>query len=75
MKRILGSQKRVSNLLNSMKNDVISTDENVKKLSQQIYHLTRDNNFKFCSNMGQLMESSFNYLVSNYESNEMLRTN
>ena len=75
VKRILGSQKRVSNLLNSMKNDVISTDENVKKLSQQIYHLTRDNNFKFCSNMGQLMESSFNYLVNNYESNEMLRTN
>ena len=75
MKRILGSQKRVSNLLNSMKNDIISTDENVKKLSQQIYHLTRDNNFKFFSNMGQLMESSFNYLVNNYESNEMLRTN
>ena len=58
-----------------MKNDVISSDENVKILSQQIYHLTKDKNFKFCSNMGQLMESSFNYLVSNYESNEMLRTN
>lgn len=75
VKRILGSQKRVINLLNSMKNDVISSDENVKILSQQIYHLTKDKNFKFCSNMGQLMESSFNYLVSNYESNEMLRTN
>ena len=58
-----------------MKNDSISTDENVKQLTQQIYHLTKDNDFKYCTNMGQIMESSFNYLLSNYESSEMLRTN
>jgi len=75
VKRILGSQKRVDNLLRSMKNDSISNDENVRKLSQQIYHLTKDNDFKYCTNMGQIMESSFNYLLSNYESSEMLRTN
>tara|TARA_B100001758_G_C18407952_1_gene613476 strand:+ start:1490 stop:2467 length:978 start_codon:yes stop_codon:yes gene_type:complete len=75
VKRILGSQKRVDNLLSSMKNDSISNDENVRQLSQQIYHLTKDNDFKYCTNMGQIMESSFNYLLSNYESSEMLRTN
>ena len=75
VKRILGSQKRVDNLLKAMKNDSISTDENVKQLTQQIYHLTKDNDFKYCTNMGQIMESSFNYLLSNYESSEMLRTN
>tara|TARA_X000000368_G_scaffold360296_1_gene304008 strand:+ start:3967 stop:4944 length:978 start_codon:yes stop_codon:yes gene_type:complete len=75
VKRILGSQKRVDNLLRSMKNDSISNDENVRKLTQQIYHLTKDNDFKYCTNMGQIMESSFNYLLSNYESSEMLRTN
>ena len=75
VKRILGSQKRVDNLLRSMKNDSISNDENVRQLTQQIYHLTKDNDFKYCTNMGQIMESSFNYLLSNYESSEMLRTN
>ena len=45
-----------------MKNDSISTDENVKQLTQQIYYLTKDNDFKYCTNMGQIMESSFNYL-------------
>ena len=75
VKRILGSQKRVDNLLSSMKNDSISNDENVRQLTQQIYHLTKDNDFKYCTNMGQIMESSFNYLLSNYESSEMLRTN
>ena len=75
VKRILGSQKRVEKLINSMKNDIISTDHNVRRLTQQIYHLTKDNDFKYCTNMGQIMESSFNYLLRNYESNEMLRTN
>ena len=75
VKRILGSQKRVEKLINSMKNYIISTDHNVRRLTQQIYHLTKDNDFKYCTNMGQIMESSFNYLLRNYESNEMLRTN
>ncbi|MEC7876442.1 MAG: hypothetical protein VYE05_00410, partial [Bacteroidota bacterium] len=61
--------------INSMKNDIISTDHNVRHLTQQIYHLTKDNDFKYCTNMGQIMESSFNYLLRNYESHEMLRTN
>ena len=75
VKRILGSQKRVEKLINSMKNDIISNDDNVRHLTQQIYNLTKDNDFKYCINMGQIMESSFNYLLRNYESNEMLRTN
>jgi len=75
VKRILGSQKRVEKLISSMKNDIISSDDNVRHLTQQIYHLTKDNDFKYCTNMGQIMESSFNYLLRNYESSEMLRTN
>jgi hypothetical protein len=58
-----------------MKNDVISNDENVKQLSQQIYHLTKHNKFKFCSNMGEIMDSAIDYLINNYENHEMLRTN
>ena len=75
VKRILGAQERIENLLNSMKNDVISNDENVKQLSQQIYHLTKHNKFKYCSNMGEIMDSTIDYLINNYENHEMLRTN
>ena len=75
VKRILGAQERIDNLLNSMKNDVISNDENVKQLSQQIYHLTKHNRFKYCSNMGEIMDSTIDYLINNYENHEMLRTN
>ena len=75
VKRILGAQERIENLLNSMKNDVISNDENVKQLSQQIYHLTKHNRFKYCSNMGEIMDSTIDYLINNYENHEMLRTN
>jgi hypothetical protein len=75
VKRILGAQERIENLLNSMKNDVISNDENVKQLSQQIYHLTKHSKFKYCSNMGEIMDSTIDYLINNYENHEMLRTN
>jgi hypothetical protein len=47
VKRVLGSKKRVNSLIESMKNDVISLNENVQNLSKQIYHLTGENKFKF----------------------------
>ena len=58
-----------------MKKDIISIDENVQILTKQIYHLTKDNKFKYSQSMGDIMESSLNYLLSNYENHSMLRTN
>ena len=75
VKRILGSKERIDSLLMSMKNDVVSSNENVQKLAIQIYHLTRDIRFKFSKSMGDIMESSIDYLISNYENHSMLRTN
>ena len=45
--------------------DKISSDEKVNKLTQQIYFLTRDNSFKNLNSMGEVLEKSFNYLISN----------
>ncbi len=75
VKRILGSKERIDSLLKSMKNDVVSSNENVQKLAIQIYHLTHDIRFKFSKSMGDIMESSIDYLISNYENHSMLRTN
>ena len=51
---------------------VSSKKENIKLLSQQIYSLTRDQNFKKASNMGEIMKASFDYILNNYENHEML---
>ena len=75
VKRVLGSKKRINSLIDSMKKDIISIDENVQILTKQIYHLTKDNKFKYSQSMGDIMESSLNYLLSNYENHSMLRTN
>ena len=75
VKRVLGSKKRINSLIESMKKDIISIDENVQSLTKQIYHLTKDNKFKYSQSMGDIMETSLNYLLSNYENHSMLRTN
>lgn len=75
VKRILGSKERVDSLLSSMKNDIISSNENVQNLARQIYHLTHDNKFKFSKSMGDIMGSSIDYMINNYENHSMLRTN
>ena len=75
VKRVLGSKKRINSLIESMKKDIISNDENVQSLTKQIYHLTKDNKFKYSQSMGDIMETSLNYLLSNYENHSMLRTN
>ena len=54
---------------------MLSSNENVQNLTRQIYHLTHDNRFKFSKSMGDIMESSIEYMINNYENNSMLRTN
>ena len=71
-KRILSSIQRSKNILKCMISDNISKKENIKLLSQQIYSLTRDQNFKKASNMGEIMKASFDYILNNYENHEML---
>ena len=75
VKRLLGSKNKINNLIESMKFDKISSDKKVNKITQQIYYLTKDNSFKDLNSMGEVMEKSFNYLISNYENHEMLRIN
>ena len=67
VKRLLGSKNKIESLIESMKFDKISSDEKVNKLTQQIYFLTKDNSFKNLKSMGEVLEKSFNYLISNYE--------
>ena len=51
-----------------MKNDVISTPENIENLRMELYYFTKDKKFKTCSNMGYILEVAFDFVVRNYES-------
>ena len=74
-KRILSSEARTKKILKCMISDNISSKENIKILSKQIYSLTRDGNFKNVIKMGEILKASFNYVLRNYENHEMLSVN
>ena len=51
-----------------MKNDTISTKENVEMLKRDLIEYTHDKEFKDCKNMGEIIQVVFNFVVRNYES-------
>lgn len=65
-KRMITSPKRMGNLMNCMKNDVISHPENVSKLRKQIRDYTNDDKFSECKNMGEILETILDYVKRNY---------
>lgn len=58
-----------------MISDNISSKENISLLSNQIFKLTKDDNFNKTKNMGEILRASFNYVLRNYENHEMLSIN
>lgn len=67
-KRLKSSHDRVKQLLHCMKNDTISTAENVRKLKLGLNQYTNDKRFKGCTNMGEILTVAFDFVVRNYES-------
>ncbi|CAL2062023.1 conserved hypothetical protein [Tenacibaculum sp. 190524A05c] len=66
-KRILSSEDRIDELVFCMKNDEISTNDNIEKLKMQVYEFTRDISFKKSKNMGEVLESALDFVRRNYE--------
>ncbi len=67
-KRLKGSNDRINQLLDCMRNDVISTPEYTDNLKKELYEYTKDKNFKACKNMGDILKVGFDFVVRNYES-------
>jgi len=67
-KRLKSSKNRIRRLMECMKNDTISTDENVELLKRELIEYTHDKDFKECKNMGEILQVVFNFVVRNYES-------
>ncbi len=66
-KRILSSEDRIDELVFCMKNDEISTNENIEQLKMQVFDFTRDISFKKSKNMGEVLESALDFVRRNYE--------
>jgi hypothetical protein len=68
VKRLVGSEKRLIDLLKAMKSDDISPNENVISLRKEIYDFTRDLNYKKAETMGEIIEVTVNFLKRKYKS-------
>ncbi|WP_435260969.1 hypothetical protein [Tenacibaculum sp. nBUS_03] len=71
-KRILSSDSRIQELVSCMKNDIVSTEKNVKILKQQIFDFTKDVLFKKNSSMGEILETALDFVKRNYENMRVL---
>lgn len=54
---------RIQDLIHTMKNDVLSMQENVQSLGKELADFYEEDNFKSCDNMGELVELSLEMLV------------
>jgi len=66
-KRLISTGNRTKRLMKCMKNDFISTPENIEMLKKDLIDYTHDKDFKDCNNMGEILHVVFNFVVRNYE--------
>lgn len=65
-KRFLSYDDQIEELIQCMKDDNISTDENVELLKNQVFDFTKDITFKKSENMGAILENALNFVKRNY---------
>tara|TARA_B110000263_G_C15291828_1_gene503732 strand:- start:189 stop:1259 length:1071 start_codon:yes stop_codon:yes gene_type:complete len=70
-KRIISSGKRLNQLIDIMKKDTITIDENLKRLKEEIFKFTKDQAFIKSKNMGDVMSASLNYVRKHYENHNL----
>ena len=66
-KRILSAGKRLNKLMKIMNVDRVSKPENIENLSKELYKFTKDDAFKTCTRMGEVMHASFSFVLRNYK--------
>ena len=73
-KRIISNEKKINQLLISMKEKPISNKENLDKLKLEIYKFTKHKDFKNSVSMGDLMDASLSFLKRNYKNIKPIST-
>lgn len=66
VKRMVGSEARLNDLLKAMQSMELSSNEKLQQLKQEIYQFTRDVNFKKAHSMGDVIASALHFMKRNY---------
>ena len=66
-RRLIISDDRMNLLVKIMKQDKISSKQNVDNLKQEIFKFTNEESFIRSESMGELMEKTLDYLKRNYQ--------
>jgi hypothetical protein len=66
-KRMISSPRRASSLIECMKNDSISFDNNIQLLKKQLIKYVGDVKFKECQNMGDILGTILVFVKRNYQ--------
>ena len=66
-RRLIISDERMKLLIKIMKDDTISTKENIDNLKKEIFKFTNEESFIKSKSMGDLMEKTLEYLKRNYQ--------
>jgi len=66
-KRALSEHERLNSLIACMQNDTISLANKTEQLKTDLFKLTKDINFKYAKNMGDVLKSSLDFVIRNYK--------
>ena len=66
-KRAASEYDRLTELLDCMKNDKLSTPSKIKELKVELFNLTKDVHFRRSKNMGDIVSSALDFVKRNYE--------
>lgn len=65
-KRIMTSRRRYERLISIMRNEYLAPPENIDQLKKSLEKLTYDINFKYCTTMGEVLETGLNFVLEKY---------
>ncbi|MAX78697.1 MAG: hypothetical protein CL843_00780 [Crocinitomicaceae bacterium] len=67
-KRATSEWVRLGDLLECMKNNTLSSEENINTLKTQLFNYVNDVEFKKSTSMGEIIQAAINFVVRNYKS-------
>ncbi|WP_243731238.1 hypothetical protein [Myroides sp. LoEW2-1] len=68
VRRVISNQDRIQDILNVMKQDTIAPKEHIDQLKMEMYDFVHEKAFKYCNNMGEILETAIKFTIKNYRS-------
>ena len=65
-KRMINTHKRTEHLLECMCKDIISAEQNILNLRDELFKYTFASKFRKCNTMGEILKTGFDFVTRNY---------